>query len=56
MSWKKRDEIGSMFEECKLDILGLSEKKLRVEGELSNGDVKWFKSGVGRRRNAWEFA
>ena len=26
---EKRDEIGSMFEECKLDILGLSETKLR---------------------------
>ena len=28
MRWK-RDEIGSMFEECKLDILGISETKLR---------------------------
>ena len=32
---EKRDEIGSMFEKCKLDILGLSEAKLRGEGELS---------------------
>ena len=36
---EKKDEIGSMFEECKLDILGLSETKLREEGELSFGGV-----------------
>ena len=47
--WWKRDEIGSMFDECKLDILGLSESKLRGEGELSFGGVRCFKSGVGRR-------
>ena len=32
---EKGDEIGSMFEECKLDILGLNETKLRVL-EVSN--------------------
>ena len=32
---EKRGEIGSMFEVCKLDILGLIETKLRGEGELS---------------------
>ena len=26
---EKRGELGSMFEECKLDILGLSERVLR---------------------------
>ena len=26
---EKRDEIGRMFEECKLDVLGLSKTKLR---------------------------
>ena len=43
-----------MFEECKLDILGLNETKLRGEGELSFGGVRGFKSGVGRRGNARE--
>ena len=51
---EKRNEIGSVFVECKLDILGLSEKKLRGEGELSFGGVKGFKSRVGRRSIARE--
>ena len=34
---EKRHEIGSMFEECKLDILGLSETELRGERVLSFG-------------------
>ena len=34
---EKRDEIGHMFEECRLDILFLSEIKLRGEGEMSFG-------------------
>ena len=47
-------EIGIIFEECKLDILGLSETKLRGEGELSFVDVSGFKSGVGRSGNSRE--
>ena len=31
---EKRDKIGSMFEECKLHILGLSETMLNGGGEL----------------------
>ena len=37
-----------MSEECKLDILGLSETKLRGEGELNFGGVRGFKSWVGK--------
>ena len=43
-----------MFEECKLDILGLSETNLRGQGELGFGGVRGFKSGVGRTGNARE--
>ena len=46
---EKRDEIGRMFEECKLDVLGLSKTKLRGEGEMSFGVV-----GVGGKGNARE--
>ena len=49
---EKRDEIGSMFEDCKLDILGLSEIKLREEEELNFGGVGGFRFGVGRRGKA----
>ena len=49
---EKRDEIGSMFEKCKLDILGLT--KLRGEGELIFRGVRGIKSGVRRRVNARE--
>ena len=51
---EKRDEIQSMFEECKLDILGLSETKLREVGELSFGGIRGFKSSVGGRRKVKE--
>ena len=51
---EKRDEIGNMFEECKLDILGLSETNFREEGEFNFGGVRGFKTGVGRRGNARE--
>ena len=51
---EKRDEIGRMFAKCKLDILGLSEKKLRREGEMSFGGVRGVKSGVRRRRKEIE--
>ena len=33
----KRDEIGHMFEEYRLDILGLNESKLMREREMSFG-------------------
>ena len=45
---EKKDEMGSKFEESKLDMLCLSETKLRGEG-LSFGGVRGFKSGVGGR-------
>ena len=32
---EKRDKIGRMFKECRLDLLGLSETKLRREIEMS---------------------
>ena len=44
---RKRDEIESMFEKFKLDILGLSDVKLRGEGELSFGNARGVRS--------WEF-
>ena len=47
----KRDEIENMFDECKLDILGLSEAKLKGEGELRFGSLRGFKSRVERRGN-----
>ena len=47
---EKRDE---MFEECRLDILGLSETKLRREGEMSFWGVRAI-SGVGRKGNSRE--
>ena len=50
---EKRDEIRSMFKECKLDILGLSKTKLKGEGELSFGGVS-FQIWVERRGNARE--
>ena len=31
---KKKDDIRRMFQECWLDILGLTEKKLMREGEM----------------------
>ena len=51
---EKRDEIRSMLEECKLDILGMSKTKLRGKGKLSFGGVRGFTSGVGRRGNMRE--
>ena len=51
---EKRDEIGCMFEECQLDILGLSQTKMRGEGEMSFRGVRGVKSVVGRRENARE--
>ena len=51
---EKRDEIGSMFEEWRLDILSLSETKLTGEEELSFGGVRGFKSEVGRKGNMRE--
>ena len=44
---EKRDEIGRMFEECKLNVLDLSEKKLRGEGELSFGVLEGSNLGWG---------
>ena len=38
---EKRDEIGSMFEECNLDILGLSETKLGGRESLVLGGERF---------------
>ena len=38
---EKRDEIGSMFEECNLDILGLSETKLGGRESLVLGGKRF---------------
>ena len=43
-----------MFEECRLDILGFRETKLREEGNVSFGNVRGDKSGVSRRGNTRE--
>lgn len=48
----KRCEIGSLFEKRKFDVLGLSETKMKGQGESMFGDVKGRISGVmnGRAR------
>ena len=48
MRWK-RDSTGCMLEEYRLDILSLSEKKLRGEDEMSFGGVRGVKSGAERK-------
>ena len=48
----KRHEIGSVFEERKFDVLGLSEIKMKGKGESMFGNMKGRISGVmnGRAR------
>ena len=50
----KRREIGDMMCERKLDVLALSETKLKGKGEISFGEVKGRKSGVRERTRAKE--
>ena len=37
---ERRDEIGCMFEECTLEILGFTETKLRGKGYISFGALE----------------
>ncbi|XP_071512709.1 craniofacial development protein 2-like [Panulirus ornatus] len=50
----KKGEIGSMFEERNLDVLALSETKLKGKGEEWFGNVLGVKSGVSERTIARE--
>ncbi|XP_071539225.1 craniofacial development protein 2-like [Panulirus ornatus] len=50
----KKGEIGSMFEERNLDVLALSETKLKGKGEEWFGNVWGVKSGVSERTRARE--
>ena len=43
---KKREEIGNMFRKRKLDVLALSETKLKGKGEVDFGGVGGRGSGV----------
>ena len=46
----KREVIGRMFERRRMDVLALSETKLRGKGETEFGSVSGRKSGVVRGR------
>ena len=46
----KREEIGRMFVRRKLDVLALSETKMKGKGEIEFGSVSGRRSGVGRGR------
>ena len=50
----KREEIGVLFEERGLDILALSETKLKGKGEVMFGKFKVVVSGVNERSRARE--
>ena len=50
----KREEIGIMFEERGLDILALSETKLKGSGEVEFGKYRGMFSGVNERGAARE--
>ncbi|XP_071512677.1 uncharacterized protein [Panulirus ornatus] len=50
----KKGKIGSMFEERNLDVLALSETKLKGKGEEWFGNVWGVKSGVSERTRARE--
>ena len=41
--------MGSLFEEKKLNVFGLSEPNLIGKGEVNFEEVRVFKSGVGRK-------
>ena len=45
----KKKEMGSLFEEKKLNVFGLSEPNLIGKGEINFEEVRVFKSGVGRK-------
>src|SRR5256885_9485217 len=52
---EKREEISSVFKERKLDIVCLSETKLKGKGEVWFGNIKGVKSGVRERTRAREW-
>ena len=46
----KREMIGRMFVKRKLDVLALSETKMRGKGEVEFGSVYGRRSGISRGR------
>src|SRR5678815_3139166 len=50
----KREEVGLMFEEKRLDVLGLTETKLKGKREMDFGKYKGMISGVNERVRARE--
>src|SRR5678815_4689726 len=50
----KREEVGLMFEEKRLDVLGLTETKLKGKREMEFGKYKGMISGVNERVRARE--
>ena len=50
----RMEEIGSMFERRRMDVLALSETKLKGKGEVMFGGVRGRKSGVNERVRARE--
>src|ERR1700755_3177614 len=51
---EKREEVGVVMEERKLDILALTETKLKGEGDLAFGKYKGMYAGVNERVRARE--
>ena len=51
---RKREEIGRLFERRELDVLAMSETKLRGRGEVMFGSVTGRMSGVNVRESARE--
>src|SRR5678816_2370624 len=50
----KREEVGLMFEEKRLDVLGITETKLKGKREMNFGEYKGMISGVNERVRARE--
>src|SRR5678816_1421047 len=50
----KREEVGLMFEEKRLDVLGITETKLKGKREMDFGEYKGMISGVNERVRARE--
>ena len=50
----KKQEVGVMCKKRRIDVLGLSEMKLKGKGEVMFGNFKVLKSGVSERVRARE--
>jgi exonuclease III len=50
----KREQIGRVLIDRKMDVMVLSETKLKGKGEIKFGEVKGVKSGVSERVRARE--